>query len=490
MCEKHHGPSREMQIIIIIIISSTPQQEIHHETIFTVLSSLSLLSPTFGVVSNDIVRVKESNTKLCSYFSALKFSRENMRRYHHPRSLWWSKKTIAALMIMIQWMLLALIPTVVDGLMDATENETNSSTNSSNLMILLGRHEDWIHAQVYETRDDVISHESIDSLVCHPLMKSLQNALPQYESSVVCEDSKLVDLRPFRTQRQATDAFVPLATWTIPLRVPTRVGWMPPPLPSEYATIDWKFYVWDEARAQGLWRDEATSRESASSPALQSFMDQVFTPKSKSGSNSIRLEGKLSESGGMHRKFHQTLRVGLPQTGPTLRAIANILVLLPPDLFVNIEEAVEKPNESLLKSFRVLDVPPGRVIDQEEPSFASPSHGVLIQFEFPADEERAEVKWDLLLHTRYPKPLHQADFSLLALMPPVVWSMQVVRDDESVVGRVPCPWVAPDSTPHYTWVAAGRKEDFVPVMTITTIAALAGSAVMLRALAKAARPVE
>jgi len=378
-----------------------------------------------------------------------------------------------------------------------SEKKSSSSSNKSHIMILLGRHEDWIHAQIYETPggNPIVAHtDSIKSLVCGPLTSSLQQALPQYQSNVICEDSQLVDLRPFRLlhPHTTTNYFVPLASWTVHLRIPTRVGWIPPPLPSEYATADWKFYAWDEASALGQWWDAAvtSSLETSASTAkvLQSFTEQVLNPRGGIfGNSSIQLKGKLSENGGMHRKLHQTLRVRLPETGPTFRAIAHILVVLPPGLFLNIEDAIETPPGSLLKQFRVLDVPPGRVIDQEEPAFVSQSHGVLLQIEFPAQEEFLEVQWVLLLHTRYPKPLQQADFSLLAMIPPAVWSLQVVRDNDSAVVDVPWTWGKPDSTPHYIWVAAGRQEDFVPVMTITTLVAMVGCGVMLRALAKTTR---
>eukprot|EP00977_Amphora_coffeiformis_P014117 scaffold3856_cov169-Amphora_coffeaeformis.AAC.3 len=377
-----------------------------------------------------------------------------MRKYRHCcPPVWRSKRTITFLIKMIHpWILIALILlTVRNGLADMVDSEkkSSSSSNKSHIMILLGRHEDWIHAQIYETPggNPIVAHtDSIKSLVCGPLISSLQQALPQYQSNVICEDSQLVDLRPFRLlhPHTTTNYFVPLASWTVHLRIPTRVGWIPPPLPSEYATADWKFYAWDEASALGQWWDAAVTSS---------------------------LETSASTA----------------KTGPTFRAIAHILVVLPPDLFLNIEDAIETPPGSLLKQFRVLDVPPGRVIDQEEPAFVSQSHGVLLQIEFPAQEEFLEVQWVLLLHTRYPKPLQQADFSLLAMIPPAVWSLQVVRDDDSAVVDVPWTWGKPDSTPHYIWVAAGRQEDFVPVMTITTLVAMVGCGVMLRALAKTTR---
>lgn len=372
-------------------------------------------------------------------------------------------------------------------------------------MILVGRHEDWIHAQIYEEtrRDNAVldeEHDSIASIVCRPLMKALQRALPDHHDDLVCEGRQLVDLRPFRplqrrgeqdtaTTTAEDSGFVPLAVWTLPLNVQVRNGWMPPSLPAGYSQ-DWQFFSWDETRDQDSWDDASPPAPASQHSALRSFREQVLqTGPSRDETKAIRLEGKLSESGGMHRKFHQTLRVHLPQTGPSLRATADILVFLPPDLFINIEEAIEMPNDSPLTAYRVLDIPPGRVIDQEEPSFVSPSHGVMIQIDFSAQEEWVTVNWDLLLHTRYPKPLAQGDFSLLALMPPVVWSLRVRDDDDdAVVADLTCPWVAAEATPHYTWVAAGRREDLVPVLAVTTVVALAGSAVMLRALAVATRP--
>ena len=307
------------------------------------------------------------------------------RRCRPPRSPWWSRRTIAFLMVMIHpWILitLPLLTVVGNGLVEAVANEKNvSRSTNTDIIILLGQHEDWIHGQVYETTRDglhLVSHNrSIDSIVCDPLMASLQQSLPQYPTNVVCKANQLVDLRPFRFQHRHTtqNDFLPLATWTVPLRVPTGVGWMPPPIPTKYLTSNWKFYVWDNASAIGMWWDATNfSQESALSPILQSYMDRVLNQKSKFGNNTLQLEGELSDSGGMHRKFHQTLHVRLPETVPTMRAIVNILVLLPPDLFINIEEAIKTPTGSLLTRFRVLDVPPGRVIDQEEPSFVSPSH--------------------------------------------------------------------------------------------------------------------
>ena len=399
---------------------------------------------------------------------------------------------------------------------ERVDNTILNRHQSPPLMVVLGRRDHLIHAQIYQPRDSPSPNEDIETVVCSALQRSLQEALSNNSTKATANvqlllrracpsggggDGTVVDLRPFQSLPQRLDddgdfPYIPLATWTHAIQVPTMTGVVLPPPPTRGLGDDdhWNIFVWDDALRQGTWWDNHASRTTAPSH-FSSFMSHVISPYSgsvkKEKEDPVHLDGQLSETGGMHRKLHQTLRLRLPRQYPNATVVANILILLPPDLFINVEDAVEVSSRRPIMTHRILDAPPGRVIDQEEPSFVSPAHGVMLQIEFTLDQHQQQdataiVEWDLLLHMRYPKPLEQADFSLVSLLTPTIWSLAVIQE-ESVLATIPCPFTMPSTSPQYTWVAVGRTGDLVPVMAVTLIAALVGSFVMLRELNKTAR---
>jgi hypothetical protein len=204
------------------------------------------------------------------------------------------------------------------------------------------------------------------------------------------------------------------------------------------------------------------------------------------------LEGSLSASGGMHRTLHQRLHLA-PTIVPAnhSRGVVEVLVVLPPALFLNVEEAVQVLAPDNVQVRRVWSP---AVIDQEEPAFVSPSHAVLLELDFFLETTgdglltttmTTVVEWNLLLHVRYPSPLPQgADFGLVAVLPPVVWSLHV----GGVVLTSPRQWhtTMMDKEPLYLWVAAGRREHLGIAVAVTTAAALVGALVMLRAIVQTA----
>ena len=392
-------------------------------------------------------------------------------------------------------------------------------------MVLLARHGDWIHAQMYHrqhpvnnddqddknedsttsstlTEDSSLSASPLNlhSWLCPLLQRALQQVFGQdavltpYNDDdatwhTICRDestSRLVDMRPFQAQQQQEHSplYTLLASWTHSMQQPTAVGIMPPDLP---VSLDsWQFYVTAHPFDDLAW--EYTSDKAIESAPLpwQPFLQQIFRDM-HNADDIIQLKGELAQSGGMHRKFRQKTLVQLPQTSPTATASLDVLILLPPDMFINIEEAVEvsstlATSTPILRHF-ILDIPPHRVIDQEEPTFASPAHGVLLRLEFPATSSAiVTLEWELLLHLRYPAPLKRADFVLIAILPLVPWSLTVAEPNGTVLTHVAFPLAAPSATPHYTWVAAGRQEYLLFVVVLTSLAALVGSAVMLRTL--------
>ena len=392
------------------------------------------------------------------------------------------------------------------------------------LMILLAQHGDWIHAQIYRgtsnnhavALSDDDKDDFIGTLVCPSLRQALaeQGLLAHYNNNDDDEDeswntfcnnpttTSLVDLRPFAKllhKQEQQVHYAPLASWTHPMQRPTESGLMPPPaLPASFDNLEWKYLVVGDM-ARGVWEYNAKTTVPRH---LQRFVKQLAIGTGNvnaDDNNTIQLQGQLSQSGGMHRKFHQTLRVNLPQIkelSSATTAVLDILVLIPPDLFLNIEEAIQVPPSSPIVRHAILNVPPDRVIDQEEPTFASPAHGVLLRIEFPVtlSSSSTTLEWDILLHVRYPTPLEKADFLLIAVIPAIPWSLTVVVNDddddnskdEIVLASLACPWTAPVAPPQCTWVAAGRQEYLVPVMVSTTLMALAGSVAMLRTLAKTA----
>jgi hypothetical protein len=312
--------------------------------------------------------------------------------------------------------------------------------------------------------------------VCPALRRALRAAGVDDEED--CRAADVADLRALPHDDQDDTPWG--AVWTRPRTRTTTVGTRPPAPPrgddgrGDDGPVG--VYLWDDHLREGSW---------------QSHVDDELARADESYS----LEGSLSASGGMHRTLHQRLHLA-PTSVPAnnqSRGVVEVLVVLPPALFLNVEEAVQVLAPGNVQVRRVWSP---AVIDQEEPAFVSPSHAVLLELDFflettgddamTTTTRTTVVEWNLLLHVRYPSPLPQgADFGLVAVLSPVVWSLHV----GGVALTSPRPWhttIMGNKEPLYLWVAAGRREHLGITVAVTVAAALVGALVMLRAIVQTA----
>ena len=222
-------------------------------------------------------------------------------------------------------------------------------------------------------------------------------------------------------------------------------GW--PPAMMDLPSIKEHHFMWDEMSQNGSWHDDTAE-------------DRVLDP----------LTSTLSQSGGLHRKLHQHLSLPFSAASNT---VAHVLLILPSEWFINIEDAVEY-HDPHIANLEIWDA--GQNIDQEEPSFASPAHAVVIAVTTTAAATgniHMSLEWDVLLHLRYPAPLQDGDYSLVTLPAPLS------------LGSSPRTFGAPRIDPPLTtWIAVGHEHDFIPVILLTTLASMLGSLIMLQRVAR------
>ena len=190
-----------------------------------------------------------------------------------------------------------------------------------------------------------------------------------------------------------------------------------------------------------------------------------------------------------------------------------MVLQIPSGLFVNVEDLFRMETAGALLSVVELIGPMERMIDQEEPAFVSPSHGLLVQItlEIPPTAIVVVAEFVTLLHVRYPLPIPRDDpnassFRLVVVPPPRLLDGRVLhhhhddendssdRPDESVritlsrQGR-DSPCETEDSRPRLLslWVAAGREEDYMFTLGVTLLVALLGAMVMLRDISQLAQ---
>jgi hypothetical protein len=343
-------------------------------------------------------------------------------------------------------------------------------------------------AHVYETAASDDSGAAAATL-CPVLTRALRAAGVNYDGDddndefTLCHAKHVVDIRDVPSPPHNDDAAASrlLAVWSRPLAI-TAVGTMPPALyrASEQQPDDGQQrYVWDDVLRQGSWQNDTTTADAGATATDGPY---------------YTLQGSLAAQGGMHRKLHQRIRIPAAAVTNThhannnyttnvRRGVVEVLILLPPDLFLNVEEAVQVISPA--SEVEVVRVWSPAVIDQEEPAFTSPSHAVLLELAFDladtnTDNDATVVEWNLLLHVRYPMTLSDADFRVVTMLPPVVWSLHV---DGVTILPLPPPLT---EEPLYLWVAAGRRAHLGLTVAVTTAAALLGALIMLRAIVQSA----
>jgi hypothetical protein len=236
------------------------------------------------------------------------------------------------------------------------------------------------------------------------------------------------------------------------------------------------------------------------------------------------LDSHLSESGGMHRTLRHALTVELPdeeaRSDASLEGDGSarwelelwILLHLPSDVFVNVNDAFEAPPPQPLKGqdwdlrASVVTVQ-GERIDEEQPEFASRSHAVLLRVRaelLPADRDSSptaprSLAFATKVHLRYPRPASSGaePFCRVVVPAPAIVAGTATKRAGKGPSQTVYRWKHRLSDSHSkrrlaappllaTRVAAGRGGDLPWVALLTLAAALAGGAAMLRDISRVA----
>ena len=298
----------------------------------------------------------------------------------------------------------------------------------------------------------------------------------------------------------------------------------------------WRHYLWDDREGQGLWiTEDGAINETSSTPLMQKVLSLSSSSSSQFNSQPsesmslgplsatsnwwdprvsfFNFTSILSESGGMHRRLHHDLQIVLTNNDTMTATLEKmfiwVVVQIPSGMFINVEDAYEvtTTTESARQSTNLPHVQflhsPHVVIDQEEPSFASPSHVVMycVTMTFPRIPQSMDVvhslKWDTLMHLRYSAPLTtmtstRSDSSWITLPAPFVFLVELLQDDDddgNVSGddiiyseensKQQIQFSFPVDPPIQIQVAAGYACDLIPVLVITFATALIGTILFL-----------
>jgi len=240
-----------------------------------------------------------------------------------------------------------------------------------------------------------------------------------------------------------------------------------------------------------LWDDRENRRISKGHAFIQRFdwllLDDEDINNKHSFDGSVRIQSVLSNAGGMHRDLRHQLTFDNQikrDTHTQPSAISMIMMLhIPADLFVNVEDLFRVETDGLV----VQLVPMKEVVDQEEPVFVSPPHGLLVEVtvEHSATLDLATFEFVTKLHVRYPLPFSNQEkgstFRLAILPPPLLLS--ATRNDTNAPIRI---FGNNEQPPLLLWVAAGHQDDYPLMLGITLLVALGGAILMLRDISRVA----
>jgi len=237
----------------------------------------------------------------------------------------------------------------------------------------------------------------------------------------------------------------------------------------------------------------------------------LFAPKTSFFYTLERLESHLSDHGGMHRTLFtsfQLLSEYVSTSEPKQDEISlYFLFYLPPDWFVNVEDAFEDSKRgpvdgALIKNISLFTVE-GTIINEEEPSFASSAHAVIIQVDISVSSRQRPLPIGLSfrtkVHLRYPNPQSEQAFHPVWLLSPIFIAGNVQTMTES--GMLKSSSVMPNGRPsmsaaefYYflpqvlvTSVATGWEQDTWVILLISLLVSIFGATVVLRDLARITR---
>ena len=231
------------------------------------------------------------------------------------------------------------------------------------------------------------------------------------------------------------------------------------------------------------------------------------------------IKGDLSEKGGMHRSFRQTIELAMPwnrRLSDRTHVSVNATVFLPisENIFIDADDAMltdylkgSNLNGSTLCQLRSqnsaeisyvmcnIDFINAEVIDVEQPSFASRPYVVAFQimasFELSGsnndDELRFAIEYGTRIHVRYQEPAQNStnnDLVPVTIQPPVLYSATAKLDGaaRSTLFSLDLNAVQFAADPVVFRVSTGRQSDYWIVTIATMGTALVGGILLLRSI--------
>ena len=232
------------------------------------------------------------------------------------------------------------------------------------------------------------------------------------------------------------------------------------------------------------------------------------------------VKGDLSEDGGMHRSFRQTIELAMPwirrQPSDRTYATVNATVFLPisESIFIDADDAMltdylkgsnsNGGTSCQLRSHNSADISNvicnidfinDEVIDIEQPSFASRPYVVAYQitasFEMPGnihdDELRFAIEYGSRIHVRYQEPAQNGSNNELApvtIQQPILYSATAKLDvaARSTMFSLDLNAVQFAADPVVVGVATGNLRDYWFVTIATMGTALVGGILLIRSI--------
>lgn len=291
---------------------------------------------------------------------------------------------------------------------------------------------------------------------------------------------------------RGTSPIRPTWAWISPLisTIPISIhGWFPPPV-SDKTAASQSCYIWDDATKELVhshknatigttdWRDGAESMAKLDpSIWIPLYNREDGTAILDDDNRAFRATMDSSLVGtGMHRSMNQKFHFVYPKPFDEPYNISlDLLIHLPSDLFVNMEDAIT------CRHIQNCQISWMGLIDQEEPTFASPSHAFLIHIQEHVESPSETFTVTTKVHLRYAPPQEDSDFWPILIPPPVLLAA-TATNSRRTIHALPSA-----ANPLIIWTATGHVGDFAVVLSVTIIVSLVGTAFMIRDIARATK---
>jgi hypothetical protein len=242
----------------------------------------------------------------------------------------------------------------------------------------------------------------------------------------------------------------------------------------------WSYFVWDDVIQLGFWLSHDAEMARQKTSFLQRLDDKDDNTQEFFQAT---LESNLPEAGGMHRSMQHRIYLDLPMASTNAVDSCHVsfwmLLLLPPDAFILTNDAFEVSSWKL-----AVHTASGRIISEEEPTFASPPHAVYIHLEGTvSNKSPVFLEFDTKVHFRYPLPSSDPtqNHRVVSVVAPELVAGELTAIVQGHTNHTfllqPPGHTEPVVTKHavlYAQVATPQQSDLNMVLATTLLVSLAG----------------